>query len=78
MAHELHELSAAAHHTHNGKRPITERPPARCAHSPLRLTLTQTHTHARAANVELGQMTQMTEDFYLSSNSLSSAIPTGE
>ena len=45
-AHELHELSATAHHTHNRKRPITERPPARCAHSPL--TLTQPiHTHAR-------------------------------
>ena len=45
-AHELHELSAAAHHTHNRKRPITERPPARCARSPL--TLTQPiHKHAR-------------------------------
>ena len=37
-----------------------------------------THTHARAANVELGQMVQMSSFFYLDSNSLSSAIPTGE
>ena len=35
-----------------------------------------THTHARAANAELGQMTQMSSFFVLSSNSLSSAIPT--
>ena len=75
-SNELHELSATAHHTHNRKRRITERPPVRCAHSPL--TLTQTHTHARAANVELGQMTQMVHSFYLYYNSLSSAIPTGE
>ena len=45
-AHELHELSAAAHHTHNRKRPITERPPARCVRSPLILTQL-IHTHAR-------------------------------
>ena len=37
-----------------------------------------THTHARAANVELGRMTQMSSRFYLYSNALSSAIPTGE
>ena len=37
-----------------------------------------THTHARAANVELGQMTKMGYYFRFESNSLSSAIPTGE
>ena len=37
-----------------------------------------THTHACAANAELGQMVQMTSIFGLNSNALSSAIPTGE
>ena len=36
------------------------------------------HTHAHVANVELGQMVQMSSNFYLESNLLSSAIPTGE
>ena len=50
-AHELHELSAAAHHTHNRKRPITERPPARCAHSPLTLTQTRNLSLNRTVDV---------------------------
>ena len=37
-----------------------------------------THTHARVANAELGQMTKMRSVFDLYSNKLSSAIPTGE
>ena len=37
-----------------------------------------THTRACTADVELGQMTQMSSYFNLYSNSLSSAIPKGE